>query len=365
MPDLRIHEAGIEHDPLPKRLRIHDAGVTSTPDPETPTLRIHEAGVTLGLPPATSVGIVWARINGAWVKCRRYLRVGGNWISESEAGTGDPWPTLAQVGPRQDPATYPTVGNITTTAAGQVIEKVRCTGTITILHSNVIVRDVYMNNGPTGDGQYWIRTDFGGNVGNILIEHVEIDAPALSNGIRSIAMNFPGVNSGGVTIKNCYVHGVGSGPRFYNNCHIQDSIVEANFYAGSSNHRSGIGNNGGASCSIRRCRIECKGTNSSAAISLYGDNAVCSNHVFEDNLLICADGFIGYGGSTPGKPFPTGNNVVYRRNRFAFLAPYSGPLYGAITDFTPGVNGCVSEGNTWVANATLDNGTTVTAGQPI
>ncbi|TDE02821.1 hypothetical protein E1269_21255 [Jiangella asiatica] len=222
-----------------------------------------------------------------------------------------------------------------------------------------------MDFGPTTEGAYWIRTEFGGNVGDILIERVEIDAPPLVNGIRTIAMNFPGVNSGAITIKDCYVHGVGSGPRFYNNNHIQDSIVEATFYAGSDSHRSGIGNNGGAHCSVKRCRIECRGTQSSAAISLYGDNALADDHLFEDNLFVTSDGYIAYGGSVSSKDFPQGQNVRYLRNHFMFRQPYSGPLYGAITAFTNGTNGCVKSGNVWETGAQMNDGTTVNAGDPV
>ncbi len=280
---------------------------------------------------------------------------------EPEPGT---YPTLAQAQAFvQNKNSLPTVGSITTSANGQVIENVHCTGIIRIQHSNVIVRNVYMTFGPTTEGAYWIRTEFSGNVGNILVENVEIDAPPLSNGIRTIAMNFPGVNSGGIRIRRAYVHGVGSGPRFYNNCHI-DSVVQANFYAGSSSHRSGIGNNGGAHCSITRCRLECIGTQSSAAISLYGDNALADDHLFQDNLLIAGDGYIAYGGSVSSKAFPQGRNVRYLRNKFRFQAPYSGPLYGALTAFNTN-DGCVSSGNTWDTAVTLNNGQSFAAGDPI
>lgn len=368
MAGLRIHEARVDHPPAVPALRIHEAWVESTPEQETPTLRIHDAGVTLGQPPV-GPGAVWVRVNGEWKKHIRWLRVNGKWVTggaDPVVAAGDPWPTLAQVGPKDDPSTYPAlVGDFTTSHDGQVLEKHRITGRIVIQHNNVTIRDVYMNNGPTGNSQYWISIPYGANVGGITIERVEIDAPPLANGIRTIAMNLPSVTSAGVTVRNCYIHGVGSGPRLYDNTTLTDNIIQANFYAGSSSHRSGIGCNGGGNNTVRRNRIECRGNLSSAALAMYGDNAPISNWTIEDNLLIAADGFIAYGGSTAGKPYPTGTGVAYRRNRFQFVTPYSGPLYGAINDFTPGSNGCVSENNTWYADATLDNGTTVRAGDPI
>lgn len=367
MAEIRLHDLWVDREPGVPEIRLHDLWVDRTPAPGLPPeIRLHDLWVDFGLGSPVTDGGVWVWDGTKHEKHNLWIWDGTKWDYPSGEPTttpGDPWPTLAQVGPRDDPSTYPIVGDITTTTDGQLIEKVHCTGRIIIRHSDVVVRDVYMDFGPTGGGQYWISTE--GSVGNILIEHVEIDAPPLANGIRSIAMNLPGVNSGGVTLKNIYVHGVGSGPRFYNNCHIQDSIVEANFYAGSTSHRSGIGNNGGSSCSIKRCRLECKGEQSSAAISLYGDFAVCVNHVFEDNLLICNDGAISYGGSVAGKPFPQATGVVYRRNRYSFVPPFWAPLYDALIDFTPGVNGCVAEDNVWATAVTLQDGRVKQAGDPI
>jgi len=282
---------------------------------------------------------------------------------------GDPqtptgtWPTLAQAQAFVvNKASLPSVGSITTTSNGQVIENVRTTGLIRIAHSNVIVRNVYFDYAG-GAGAYAISTT-ASNIGNILIENVEVAGQRLMNGIRTIAMNFPGVNSQGLRLRRIYVHGVGSGPRFYDNNHIEDALVLADHYAGSSSHRSGIGNNGGAHCSISRCRLECTGAQSSAAISLYGDNALADDHLFQDNLLVCNDGYIAYGGSVSSKAFPVGRDVRYLRNHFMFKTPYSGPLYGALTAFTGG-NGNVSSQNVWETSVTLNSGATKQAGDPI
>lgn len=275
------------------------------------------------------------------------------------------WPELATVGTttrRQDLPVYS--GNITTSANGQVIQNLCVNGLIRIQHSNVTVRNIYMPFGPGNESNYAIRTEFTGDVGNILIENVEIDGQPLSNGIRSIAMNFPGVNSGGLTIRRAYVHGVGSGPRFYNNDRIEDSIVKADWYAGSASHRSGIGNNGGAHCAVVRSRIECTGPLSSAAISLYGDNALCDDHLFQDNLFVATDGFITYGGSLSSKPYPVGRNIRFINNKYEFRTPYGGPLYGSMSSFSSG-NGNVMSGNTWLTAVTLNNGTHFDAGQAI
>lgn len=275
------------------------------------------------------------------------------------------WPTLAEVGLRTAKENLQVFnGNIITTQNGQVIKDLWVNGLIRIRHNDVVIDNVYQPFGPSNESNYAIRTEFGGNVGGIRISHVEVAGQRISNGIRSIAMNFPGVNSGGVHLDHIWVHDVGSGPRFYNNCHIRDSISQADWYAGSASHRSGIGNNGGAHCSVVRCRVECVGIMSSAAISLYGDNALCDDHLFQDNLFVAADGYITYGGSVSSKQYPVGQNIRFLNNKYEFRQPYTGPLYGAMTAFS-GSNGNQAVGNTWHTAVTLQSGKSFQPGDSI
>jgi hypothetical protein len=85
----------------------------------------------------------------------------------------------------------------------------------------------------------------------------------------------------------------------------------------------------------------------SADITGYGDFTTIERNTFEHNLLAPSPegAFCAYGGSTEGKPYPNGNNNVWRDNIFARGRNGKCATYGPVVDGDWG-----RRGNLWVNN---------------
>lgn len=269
------------------------------------------------------------------------------------AALGQPEPTLplarpdaTNTGPRV-PLTPS--GAVTTSADGQVIEGLDVATRIRIQHSNVTVRDCRVRaDGP--DGVYPIHVRKHPATGvvptNVLIEHVEIA------GQPGVGLGPPAVYSaqGNWTLRHADIHDVGSGPRLASNCTVEHSWMHSTPTTDPTEHKSGVGCNGGAHNVVRNNVIECDATGCSGALVLYGDFAPIDDVLVEGNLLNTTGSYTVYAGSVSSKPFPDGSNIRFIGNRFGRKFHPTGGRHGPVASWEPG------RGNEWSGNVWDDTG---------
>jgi hypothetical protein len=327
---------------------------------------------------------IYKRVNGAWVLLGQGAAPGPDPDpGGGETGGGDPppaplgaYPTLADVTARRIGSRIPVAdlvpsGTVTTTAHGQVIEGLRFTGSVAInvRHDDVIIRDCYVDWRPTASGQYAIRSQTHPTTGlrpaNTEIYNVEVagrpDLPGVIDAVVAVYLEL----WRGVYAHHLYVHDVGRGFRYRDDCVLEDSYISANYHqSGSAAHRTAAACDGGARNVIRRNHLECKNQFSSSALSIYNDSRATFDHLIEGNHLVCADGYISYGGCLTSKAFPVADDIRFLNNLFRF-EDVNGPLYGGIAAFDAGVRGNVKSGNTWATSWTSDKGIFTPAGASV
>ena len=99
----------------------------------------------------------------------------------------------------------------------------------------------------------------------------------------------------------------------------------------------------------------------SADITGYGDFETIKNNLFEKNLLMESPegAFCAYGGSSGQdgeKPYPFGENNVWRNNIFQHGAGGKCASFAPMTDLDPGVRGNVWDNNRWDTGELVDAG---------
>lgn len=254
------------------------------------------------------------------------------------------FPSVDSTGPRVSVAQMSThTGNLSTSADGQVIERMVINGNLTIRHNNVIVRDVLIR----GVGRYMVHVD---NVdarcpSNVKVEYTEVD------GSRVGPNQIPVYAECGATFDHLYVHGSGRGIRLVSNSVVSNSFVIAHRHEGGM-HRTAIGHNGGSNNTVYHNTLYCEGTNCSSAVSSYGDFAQVDGFRLENNLLATTAYYCVYGGSGPvggSNAFPHGSNVKIINNHFSTIyaadCGQSAPINTA--SFANGVRGNECHGNVW------------------
>ena len=97
----------------------------------------------------------------------------------------------------------------------------------------------------------------------------------------------------------------------------------------------------------------------SACLTGYGDFATIERNTVEYNYISKTPGGYGaYGGSSPAKPFPNANHIIFRGNIFqrnpASQTGLTTGFYGTISDFNPAAPGNVWENNTYDGGGTVD-----------
>lgn len=255
------------------------------------------------------------------------------------------WPNATNTGPRIPLTKSP---SITTTQNGQIISGLEVQTRIRIRHSDVIVRDCrVLADGQ--DGVYPIHVQALNGIAptNVLIEYVEIAGqPGMSLGPPAIYSA-----NGNWTARYCNIHNVGSGPRLANNCTIEYSWMHDTATTNPTEHKSGIGLNGGAHNVIRGNVIECSAAGCSAALALYGSYAPVDDILVEGNRFNTTGSYGVYGGSVSSKQYPHGTNIRFINNRFGRKFNPDCGMYGPIASWE--VNGV---GNQWIGNVWDDTG---------
>ncbi|WP_138180414.1 fascin domain-containing protein [Nakamurella multipartita] len=249
------------------------------------------------------------------------------------------WPTPDSTGPRQ--SSQRTTGNLSSSAAGELISRVTVAGRLTIRHDNVTVRDVTVN----GTGTYMIQVlkkSDGTCPRNVRIEYTEI------NGTNAAENDIPLYSPDcGYVFDHGYIHNVGRTSRLVNDTTISNSYVFSNRTGSSGAHRGAVGTNGGNNNQIINNVLMCEGVGCSAAIPMYGDFMPVTGLLVQHNLLATTGSYCAYGGSVDSKPYPNGSNIRFIDNHFSTRYFPTCGRYGPITGFDNGVRGNVWTGNVW------------------
>ncbi|ACV80766.1 hypothetical protein [Nakamurella multipartita] len=249
------------------------------------------------------------------------------------------WPTPDSTGPRQ--SSQRTTGNLSSSAAGELISRVTVAGRLTIRHDNVTVRDVTVN----GTGTYMIQVlkkSDGTCPRNVRIEYTEINgANAAENDIPLYSPDC------GYVFDHGYIHNVGRTSRLVNDTTISNSYVFSNRTGSSGAHRGAVGTNGGNNNQIINNVLMCEGVGCSAAIPMYGDFMPVTGLLVQHNLLATTGSYCAYGGSVDSKPYPNGSNIRFIDNHFSTRYFPTCGRYGPIIGFDNGVRGNVWTGNVW------------------
>ena len=247
-------------------------------------------------------------------------------------------------------------GPINITKDGTVIDGLEVNGDITFTAANVTIRNTLVHGGiyntrpGTGAGGQYDNGTLGQN---ILIEHVEVDAPANSRAISS---------AWSTTMRFLKVHGAMQGTAFAGSNRIEDSYFY-NLRSTNGGHSENILSNGNpdpnaGNTVIARNWLEAEDSQArssngatyvSGALCMYGDFGQIKNITVTGNHLTGA-GYLLYAGAVTGKPYPTPNNVTVTTN--TFTPKGWGPVYPSKLDPTSTTN--------WTTN-TLTTGTTIPA----
>jgi hypothetical protein len=232
-------------------------------------------------------------------------------------------------------------GNLSSSAAGQVISRVTVNGRLTIRHDDVTVRDVTVN----GTGTYMIQVvekADGTCPRNVRIEYTEINgANAAENDIPLYSPHC------GYVFDHGYVHDVGRSSRLVHGTTISNSYIFSNRTGSSGAHRGAVGINGGTDNQIVNNVLMCEGVGCSAAIPMYGDFAPVNGLLVQHNLLATTGSYCAYGGSIDSKPYPDGSNIRFVDNHFSKRYYGTCGRYGPVSGFDNGVRGNVWTGNVW------------------
>lgn len=277
--------------------------------------------------------------------------------SASPTPSTSPWE--GQTGPRVPTDQLRRTHRLETKHDGQVIEKVAVDRQIVVRHSNVVIRDVQIvANSPTSGG-YPITIEPSCDdcrpPENILIEYVEIA------GTRQLDPSIPAVFApyGNWTLRHADIHGMGSGPRLTTKTRVENSVIHDMADRDPSEHKSGVGLNGGAHNAVVGNRIDCDVPGCSAALAMYGSDAPVDDVLVQGNLFNTTGSYCVYGGSVSSKDFPEGTNIRIVDNVFGTeFSPKCGK-YGPIASWDPMLPGNVWQGNVW-----QDSGEPVVPGAP-
>jgi len=228
-----------------------------------------------------------------------------------------------------------------TSSDSQVIEDLDITGTITVLHDDVTIRNCKI----TSSGIRGIDCS-NGTTGTI-IEDCELIGTGTDSRIGIFGSEF--------TVSRCNISEYRTQIKFVNsNVVIEESYLHDNHHNDGS-HQTCVSTDGPASAIIIRKNHMDSGTDpgNSAALSIYGSNGQPDDILVEDNFFNNNGSYCTYGGSVSTKEFQ-GTNITYQRNAFGRKYNEFCGISGPVASFNP--NG---EGNLWVDNYWEDDDTTV------
>lgn len=212
-------------------------------------------------------------------------------------------------------------GSITTSSDGQVIANLNISGSISVQHSNVVIRNVKI----TKPGGMAIRVNT--STTNLLVEDCEIDGTGNPAPDEVIAYT-------NYTLRRCNIHHYGEGPRINGNNVIEDNwIHDFSDFRSIGAHQDTLQSTGGDNITIRHNNLEMNIDAGNAVIMISTD--LGSNLLVENNL-IAGGGYSAYAGAPGGSvPSPGWSNVRYLNNRFSTRffqkCGYFGPLTATST----------------------------------
>lgn len=247
------------------------------------------------------------------------------------------YPSPATTGARVEPSQVVN-GNLTTTAAGQVIEDVIVNGRIIVRHDNVTIRDVVVR----AAGNYGI--DIGGTpcATGTTIEYVTIDmAAARADQSMPLYQRCPGV----LTIDHLELANTGRDVRIAGGgVTVTDSFMFSNAtWPGA--HRTAMSTHGGSGFVVRHNTFVCVETGCSSSLNMYSDYAPVTDYLLEDNLF--AGGSICVRGGNSHQYAAETRDIRILNNRFSqVFSPQCG-TFQAIGAFDASAPGNVAAGNVW------------------
>ena len=261
--------------------------------------------------------------------------------SDPEPGASpQPWPAVAsQVGTKTPEAGLTPSGSLSTRSDGQVIEGLHVTGSITIAHDNVTVRDTKLD--LTGNYALHVPELPDGTcpIGTVF-EKVEIDGRMADDSYT------PAYGEGcGFVLSEAYVHGTGQAIKIMGDTTIQDSYVVTSQSGTSDAHRNAIEARGSNNQVLRNYLICSADTGCSSALAVYNDVEAVSDVLIQENFLAANAGYCLYGGSSHDSGFPPASNVDIIDNAFSTMIYPQCGRSGFITAHDDGINGNESAGN--------------------
>jgi hypothetical protein len=270
--------------------------------------------------------------------------MGGCWPGPNTTG----YPHGLPGDPRTPVSLTAYTGPCTITTAGTVIDSKTINCGIDVRAANVTIKNSKIN------GSIFIAA---GQSFSVSISDVEID------GGNNAGTD---ISEGGYTATRLDIHGGNRSGYCASNCSWTDSYVHGQFKDLSGTfHESGLRmeQNG----TFQHNTISCDAPEvppeggCSADVSGYGDFATIQNNTFDKNLFVGGNdlSYCVYAGSSPSKPYPNANHIVFSNNiwqrgtrpseRGTFVCGY----YGPVSDFNS-----TAPGNVWTNNK-WDDGTNV------
>jgi hypothetical protein len=209
-------------------------------------------------------------------------------------------------------------GSISTSANGQVIQNLDITGTISVNHSNVVIRNIRIRQ-PGGEA---ISID--PSTSGTVVEDCELDGTGDTRSDPAIAY-------ARYTIRRCDIHHFGEGPRANGDTVIEDNYIHDFVdYSSIDAHQDGIQVVCNNNIVIRHNTILMNTENANAAIMVGTAQGTVDNVVIRDNLM-AGGGYTVYGGSAEGYS-PNATRVQITNNRISTQYMPRGGYYGPFTN---------------------------------
>ncbi|NED99609.1 right-handed parallel beta-helix repeat-containing protein [Phytoactinopolyspora halotolerans] len=184
------------------------------------------------------------------------------------------FPDESNTGVQDDTQLKPS-GSLTSTRDGQVIENLEITGSITVEHNNVTIRNVRIHS--TGHYGISIPAARAGNVSGLVIEHSELIGVS---GERSAGI----APFGSWTARHLDISAFEDGIKVGSNQTIENSWIH-DLHTPPGSHSDGIQSTGGTNVTIRGNRIEGPWQGQTSAIIIQSNNGPVDTYTIENNLL--------------------------------------------------------------------------------
>jgi len=263
------------------------------------------------------------------------------------------WPDASNTGIDPNVTLTPYMGPMTITTPGTAIEnQVISTdhGSLRIQASNVTLRNVKLLGTQL---TIWDNTDTL-EISGIVLDHLTVDGQGKGSTVNN-DYAVGGGYGGGFTLSYSDISGWDTGVMINAvpaNVNVHDNYVHG-LGPASGVHKTALSTNGGGgNAVVRHNNLECAVSGCSAAMSLYGDFAVVSDWVVDNNLFN-GGSYCTYGGTLP-KKYPVADHIIWENNVYGRLFYAQCGIYGPETGWGSG------NGNVWSNNTWADTGAQIT-----